>query len=185
MSSATRTCSGFCLGALVALLLVAPAAAHGDYVSSDPVKGDRLDKKPQHIEIVLSEAPVESSTITVFDGCGTDVTQATYVDGRSIHAVPQKSAGAGRWRVEYEIVSADDGHQTEGSFGFRVRGRCTEVAEPDATIGAPPDDDDDDGLAVDDTPVPVPDAPFPIIPALAIGGAAVVGIALLVRRGGA
>ncbi|MGI8775539.1 MAG: copper resistance CopC family protein [Actinomycetota bacterium] len=184
MSSATRTCIGLCLGALVALLLVAPAAAHGDYVSSDPVKGDRLDNKPQHIEIVLSEAPVESSTITVFDGCGIDVTQATYVDGRSIHAVPKKSAGKGRWRVGYEIVSADDGHQTEGSFGFRVKGQCTAEAEPDATIREP-DDDDEDGLAIDEGPVRGSDDTFPIVPVLAVAGVAVVGIALLARRGGA
>lgn len=183
-----RAAAAVTLAVVMAASMASTALAHGEHVHSDPEEGERLNKKPQHIALELSEAPVESSKIAVFDGCGTNVTQATYVDGNTIHAVPKKSAGRGKWKVEYEVVSAEDGHRTEGSYGFRVKGRCveeSEVVEPDATAAdadnSPGDDEEDEEL--DAGPASDTGDSFPVLPVLGLAAAALVGIAVLARRG--
>ncbi|HEV3472966.1 MAG TPA: copper resistance protein CopC, partial [Actinomycetota bacterium] len=81
----------------------------------------------------------------------------------------------GRWKVKYRTVSSIDGHLVAGSFSFHVGNKrpCREPEPgPTATVdvGAPgPSDDDDSGL--------------PIVPA-ALAGAAIVGVALVIRRMG-
>ena len=163
----------------VVLLLFAAtsgtALAHGDLESASPEAGDTVRRVPQKVVVTYAEAPTDDSLLQARDGCGRFVLDGVSVEGRSqIGAVGD--AQPGRWRVRYRVISAADGHLTQGSFTFMVKGRpkCDRrpTPGPTATDDTPTDpDDDDEG---------------PGFPTLALGavGVLLVGVALLVRLGG-
>jgi len=102
----------------------------------------------------------------VEDGCGTDVVTTAEVNEK--RAVAELASGEpGRWRVDYRVVSAVDGHPTDDRFSFRVAGK-PDCSDPDAA--PPPRKDAEDGSAT------------AII--VGLGGATVllVGVALVLRR---
>jgi methionine-rich copper-binding protein CopC len=110
------------LAALVGVLGPQSAFAHGEYTSSTPEKGAKLDAVPSEVVVSFSEAPVDANTFVVKDGCGRDVVNTATVEGRKILATT--SAGQpGAWLAEWDIVSAEDGHPSSGSLSFRVTGQ--------------------------------------------------------------
>ena len=176
---------------VVLLLVVAanwlsypPAGAHGELQETRPPQGATRDQPPRHIRITFTEAPTEDSVVKVTDGCGRDVVREQYLEDRTKHVfIRAGRAVPGEWTVSYRVLSAEDGHQTRGSYGLTVTGE-TDCSEPQA---APDPEPDDAGETGEDDPQVAPGSPtgdgadgFPIVPAL-IGAGILIGLATLVR----
>ena len=107
------------------LLATGPvAAAHGSLQSSDPGDGSSLDRAPSAVTLRFSERPDPGlSTVRVLDSSGRVVAggPARPVPGRPAELrVPLAGLPAGGYTVTWRIVSAVDGHRTDGVFGFGV-----------------------------------------------------------------
>jgi len=122
------------------LLSAATASAHAEFLDSEPKGGAKLDQAPTRVVIDFSEPPVSAREVVVQDGCRNDVVASAEVEDKQ--AVAELADGEpGRWRVIYRVVSAVDGHPTDGGFSFRV------VDSPDcsATDATPPPREERDG----------------------------------------
>jgi len=107
------------------LLATGPAAAaHGALQSSDPAGGSSLDRPPPAVTLRFTERPDPGlSTVRVLDSSGRVVAggPARPVPGRPAELrVPLAGLPAGGYTVAWRIVSAVDGHRTDGVFGFGV-----------------------------------------------------------------
>lgn len=163
------------------MVIAGPAAAHGDLVSTVPAEGEKLDEPTDHIIVELTETPQANASVQVTDGCNVDLTDEVFVTDKQLHVL-LNDGQPGTWDVSYRIISAEDGHKTTGGFAFKVKGaaECSDPApseEPQPTESAPPNDDVD---ARDQDPASDESGGLPIFP-LVIGGAALIGIAALVR----
>lgn len=127
-----------CLAALVLVCLAlfvpaAPAAAHDEFLGSDPAPGSTVDAAPAAVELTFSAPPSAlGSTVQVVDGAGTE-----WADGdlRIVDAVATQPLAPGMpdgtYTVQWRVVSSD-AHPIEGSFDFSVAAGST----PAATAGA-------------------------------------------------
>ena len=107
------------------LLATGPAAAaHGVLESSEPAGGSSLERAPAAVTLRFSERPDPGlSTVRVLDSGGRAVAggPARPVAGRPLELrVPLAELPAGGYTVSWRIVSAVDGHRTDGLFGFGV-----------------------------------------------------------------
>ena len=107
------------------LLATGPAAAaHGSLLSSEPAGGSSLDRAPAAVTLRFSERPDPNlSTVRVLDSGGRIVAggPARPVAGQPLELrVPTAGLPAGGYTVSWRIVSAVDGHRTDGVFGFGV-----------------------------------------------------------------
>jgi copper transport protein len=107
------------------LLATGPAAAaHGVLQSSEPAGGSSLERAPAAVTLRFSERPdPRLSTVRVLDSGGRVVAggPARPVAGRPLELrVPAAGLPAGGYTVTWRIVSAVDGHRTDGVFGFGV-----------------------------------------------------------------
>jgi copper transport protein len=107
------------------LLATGPAAAaHGVLESSEPAGGSSLERPPAAVTLRFSERPDPGlSTARVLDSGGRAVAggPARPVAGRPLELrVPLAGLPAGGYTVTWRIVSAVDGHRTDGVFGFGV-----------------------------------------------------------------
>ena len=100
------------------------AAAHGVLESSEPAGGSSLERAPAAVTLRFSERPDPGlSTVRVLDSGGRVVAggPAQPVAGRPLELrVPAAGLAAGSYTVTWRIVSAVDGHRTDGVFGFGV-----------------------------------------------------------------
>lgn len=142
---------------------------HATLLSSEPAKGSTLAASPARIYLVFSEE-IEPSLgrIRLVGPGGRVVALQAAGDPRNASALvgPVTTAlDAGRWRVEWRIVS-EDGHPIEGDFTFRVAGvraDTTDTTAPAPAALAPPRDSASPDSAtlesparstLDDVPVP-------------------------------
>jgi copper transport protein len=107
------------------LLATGPAAAaHGSLLSSEPAGGSSLERAPAAVTLRFSERPDPGlSTVRVLDSGGRAVAggPARPVPGRPLELrVPTAGLAAGGYTVSWRVVSAVDGHRTDGVFGFGV-----------------------------------------------------------------
>ena len=107
------------------LLVTGPAAAaHGVLQSSEPAGGSSLERAPAAVTLRFSERPdPRLSTVRVLDSGGRVVAggPAQPVAGRPLELrVPAAGLPPGGYTVTWRIVSAVDGHRTDGVFGFGV-----------------------------------------------------------------
>ena len=136
------------LGAAVAMLAsghARPALAarppfrmHATLLSSEPAKGSTVASSPPRIYLVFSEE-VEPSLgrIRLVGPDGGIVALEVAGDPRNASALvaPVRTPlGAGRWRVEWRVVS-EDGHPIDGDFTFRVAGARVDTT---TSAAAPP-----------------------------------------------
>ncbi len=144
-----RCLLAICWAALLALLLVAPAAAHANLVRSDPPAGAVLQAAPKEVVLEFSEELDPSfSRVQLFDSKSQVVNPGPGVvdaaDPRIMRLALQelpKGSYAAIWRAR----SAVDGHITEGSlpFGVGVEAAAGALIPPPgapdpATIPPPP-----------------------------------------------
>jgi copper transport protein len=118
---------GYLVPALAGLWLLATgpaAAAHGVLESSEPAGGSSLERAPAAVTLRFSERPdPDLSTVRVLDSGGRVVAggPAQPVAGRPLELRPPAAGlAAGSYTVTWRIVSAVDGHRTDGVFGFGV-----------------------------------------------------------------
>lgn len=167
-----------CLAGLA--LLPGPALAHAEKAVLDPQEGSRVERAPAEVTISFTEPPTTDARVVVVDGCGNQVQTAVAVSNREAVATIAAGAQPGRWRVAWDVISAVDGHATKGQARFTVAGEpdCSAQSpapaqtqpEPDQTRAAPAPPAGDEGG-------------FPLVP-LALGGAGIVAVALLLRLSG-
>ena len=172
------------LACLISPLLAAPALAHGDIESTRPQPEQVRKKGPSHVMVTFTEAPTEDGRMTVTDGCNENVKREQYVEGRTMHVLLKKGQ-PGTWNVSYAVISAVDGHKTNGKYSFTVKGEtdCSEPEpEPEVTEVDAPNDAEDVAADPDTSPTSGESGGIPIA-IVAVGFVALVGIALLVRMG--
>ena len=154
--------------ALVLLSFVATPRAfgHAERAATTPEVGARVDEVPGTVSVSYTEPPAGNPVFHVLDGCGDDVVEDLTVQDMTIDAT-LAGGQPGAWKVEWRVISGVDGHDTRDSYSFKVAGKkdCS-VAAP-----TPPDrDDSEDGGSGAGVLLPV-----------AIGGAALIGLALFLR----
>jgi methionine-rich copper-binding protein CopC len=178
MGSAVRRSAVVTAGVVVALSVGAPALGHADLEETTPSANSRLGKPPREVKLVLAEPPGPGSTLRVRDGCRANVVEDVVADeGESILSATLARGEPGRWRVRFESVSAVDGHFVRGAFKFTVAGthRCGEKKNGGARGS------DRQGPHNRDPREDSDNSSLPVVP-LALGTAALVGIALVARR---
>ena len=177
------------LGAVAAFLLAiaSPVWGHGEEIKTDPKRNAELQRPPAAVSIQLTEAATEDAVMKVTDGCNEDVAAHIAVSGETItaHLVKGKP---GRFRVQWKVISAVDGHPTDGNFAFTVAG--SRDCSPDNGGGGNGSNDDDDGDAADTDQGGAGAAPtsaegdddssFPIVP-VALGAVGIIAIGLGAR----
>lgn len=167
-----------------AALFQGTALAHGDLESTIPEADSKLKKPTDHIIINFTEPPAKASSVEVVDGCKDDIIEEVDFEERVAHVFLSEGQ-PGRWKVSYQVVSAADGHKTDGSYSLTVAGKadCSDKGggKDDANGG----DDDSDGTG--SGPSAGGDDPdeegssFPVVPVI-IGTAVLLALALLARR---
>lgn len=181
MGSALRRIVVVAAGGAIALSLCVPALGHADVEEMTPAANSRVGKPPREVKLVLAEPPGPGSTLRVRDGCRANVVEDVTADeDESILSAALARGEPGRWRVGFQSVSAVDGHLVRGSFKFTVAGRrrCGEDKDK-GDVGSNrrgPQAGDTRGDSDESD-----DSSLPAVP-LALGTAALVGIALVARR---
>ena len=178
MGSAVRLLAVLTAGGAIALFGAAPAWGHAKVTETTPSANSRVGKAPREVKLVLAEPPGPGSTVVVRDGCDSNVAEDIVASEEHSTLTAALTRGEpGQWRVRFASVSAVDGHLVKGSFKFSVAGkhRCdqgkTKVAQGSNRLRSSADDRRDDSGG----------SSLPIVP-LALGTAALVGIALVARR---
>ncbi len=112
------------VAASVLILMGGAAAAHANYVKSNPASDARLTKPPTEIRVTFSETPdARGSDVAVLDTSGNrldkrDVSLVT--DEPNTLRVSLGAIGDGGYLVSWTTTSAVDGHETKGAFAFAV-----------------------------------------------------------------
>ena len=106
--------------AVVVLALPSPAGAHAAYRASDPADEERVASPPASVWAEFTEPVTLDSRLEVYDSCGVRVDGGdSQVTGYRI-TVSMDGEHAGTHTVTFAVVSAVDGHLTQGSFTFDV-----------------------------------------------------------------
>jgi methionine-rich copper-binding protein CopC len=173
--------------AVAACLLVTagPAWGHGKEIKTDPKRNAVLGRPPAAVSLTLTEKPTENVSFEVLDGCKEDLVAHIALSGEKMTAHLSKGS-PGDYQVRWKVVSAVDGHPTDGTFGFRVKG-APDCATDDKDNEADADDGSGNGAAGGNAAPPTvsndDDSSFPIVP-VGLGVAAVIAIALGARFAG-
>ncbi|HKI65909.1 MAG TPA: copper resistance protein CopC [Solirubrobacterales bacterium] len=115
----------------------ASAFAHASLIGSEPLAGATLGAAPETVRLSLSEKPEASLSEIEVLGAGGQPEQR----GRARQApgdpltfeVPLRRLGKGVYTVSWKVISAVDGHLTEGMFAFGVRVSPSGVAAGEGT----------------------------------------------------
>jgi methionine-rich copper-binding protein CopC len=166
MSTRSKAATILAMALAMCWVLAGIALSHGEIASSDPEADAVLDQIPPEVSVTYTETPADSSKFVVKDGCGDEVGTGVAVKGKAL--VAQVSDGQpGTWTVTWDVLSAEDGHETHGSISFKVQ------AKPDCSGGGSPTTS-----TTDETPKSFP----VIVVVVAVIGVLLVALALLVRR---
>lgn len=122
--SITRALSALVACSLLAACNAPAALAHASFEGSSPTPGTRVGSAPGQVMLRFNEAlNRQLSTAAVYNAqterrvaAGASVSQAL-----EIVLTPAQPLPRGSYRVEWHSVSADDGHELEGSFSFGVQ----------------------------------------------------------------
>jgi copper resistance protein C len=157
------------------LAIPAVASAHVELISSSPEAGTNLESAPTEVTVSFNEElNPDHSTFTVTDAGGNEVgageVDQTVAD-RNVMRGDVSISDPGVYTVSYTVAGLD-GHEIEGTFSFGFN--------TDATIPEPTGGEHDEGP---DTALPYGQlSPLPVVGALLIGLAAVLGVRRLVLR---
>lgn len=111
------------LGAtVIAAAIAAPSAAmaHASLASSDPEEGAKVQVMPGQVSLTLTEPVQKASFVGVTSEDGARVTSETIdVLDDTVTTTIDKPAPAGKYKMTYQIVSADE-HTVTGTINFEV-----------------------------------------------------------------
>ena len=130
------------VAASVLILMGGAAAAHANYVKSNPASDAQLTKPPTEVRITFSETPdARGSDVAVLDTSGKrldnrDVTLVT--DEPNTLRVSLGAIGDGGYLVSWTTLSAVDGHETKGAFAFAVNAPLPQFTKDFAPSTPPP-----------------------------------------------
>jgi len=98
--------------------------AHSYLVTAEPPIGSELAKSPDHLLLTYSE-PIDPhfSSFTLYDAQGkklSDLTPALQDGGLQVLLPLQTPLVSGVYTMAWHVISATDGHITEGTFPFSV-----------------------------------------------------------------
>jgi copper transport protein len=126
--------------ASVLVLMGGAAAAHANYVKSNPASDARLTKPPTEVRVTFSEPPdARGSDVAVLDSSGNrlDKRDVTLVsDEPNTLRVSLGAVGDGGYVVSWRALSSVDGHETKGAFAFAVNAPLPSIG--DIGPSAPP-----------------------------------------------
>ena len=117
------------------------AAAHANYVKSNPASDARLTKAPTDVRVTLSEPPdARGSDLAVLDVDGKrldnrDVTLVT--DEPNTLRVTVTGLGDGGYLVAWTALSAVDGHETKGVIAFSVNAPLPPIKDVGPSVPPP------------------------------------------------
>ena len=129
------------LGVVLSLLVAPSASAHAAYESSDPSNGATVSSPPSRITAQFTEPLVSGSKLEVYDPCGAQVDGGdSFVAGDQL-TISMSADKQGAYRIRFSVVSAVDGHPTNGEFGFTSTGGapCEQPEEEDPAGEEPVD----------------------------------------------
>lgn len=119
----------------------ASSLAHGLIDSTNPQKGARLERQPRRVAVTLTEQPTDARLV-VRDGCGNKVSGDSKRQGATVGAIVA-GGRPGKWSLQFNAVSSEDGHLSKGGFSFRVTGdgNCNQQSEDenDGPVESPAD----------------------------------------------
>src|SRR5512145_357628 len=123
-------------GGLVVLLAHASAWAHAVPTTMRPAANAVLPQPPQEIRIRFSERlEARASSLQVFDAHGSRLGHETAVVAPTdpwLYHLALPAIEAGVYTVSWRVMSADDGHVTEGTYIFAV-GETTNAESHEAS----------------------------------------------------
>ncbi|HKY51198.1 MAG TPA: copper resistance protein CopC [Candidatus Limnocylindria bacterium] len=126
--------------AAVLLGLGGAAAAHANYVRSNPAADAQLKRPPTEVRVTVSESPdARGSDIAVLDAAGrrVDLGDVTVVSNEAnTLRVSLGEIADGGYIVAWTALSTVDGHQTKGAFAFSVNAPLPAIGDIGPT--APP-----------------------------------------------
>jgi methionine-rich copper-binding protein CopC len=117
------------LGIVLAAALAVPALvfAHADYDHSVPDKDEVVPESPPQIDVYFKQEVFKqegANYVRVFDDAGTQVSEGDGVvdddDRTHISAALQPDLPPGRYIVQWQTLSDEDGDSDDGSFCFFV-----------------------------------------------------------------
>jgi copper transport protein len=125
----------FVLASVLALWLAGTAPrtafAHAVPVTSSPAPNAMLSEGPREITVRFSErVEARASSLEVFDARGSRIDAGNAVVDTAdpwLYRVTLQPVAAGVYTISWRVMSADDGHVTEGSYVFAV-GETASVA---------------------------------------------------------
>lgn len=132
-TSLWRSRIAFALALLFLLVNARPVSAHAVLVDSFPAANSTITSLPGEIHLSFSE-PLEPAfaRVTLFDSLGNAIPlRASYMDWENGNTLvqPVNREADDLYTVRWSVVSAADGHQSEGSFSF-VLGSSAASASP-------------------------------------------------------
>jgi methionine-rich copper-binding protein CopC len=110
------------LGALLALGLAATADAHAKLIKSDPPAGGVV-KDRRTLKLTFNESlAAKLSGAEVKDSTGKTIAATTLIGqgNKGLAVLLKQPLKAGAYRVDWRVVTSDDGHRTTGSLPFKV-----------------------------------------------------------------
>ena len=132
-----------CLAALLLACLAlfasaAPAAAHDEFLGSNPAPGSTVDTAPAAVELTFSASPSAlGSTVQVLDAAGTQWAEGDLKIQDTVATQPLATGMPdGTYTVQWRVVSSD-AHPIEGSFDFSVAAGSTATAPAGAGVSTP------------------------------------------------
>jgi copper resistance protein C len=157
------------------LAFPAVASAHVELISSSPEAGTNLDAAPTEVTVTFDdELDPDHSAFTVTDADGNEVGSGEVdltVADRNVMRGEVSVSDPGVYTVNYTVAGVD-GHEIDGTFSF---GYNTDATIPEPTGGEHHEDPD--------TALPYGQpSPLPVVGALLIGLAAVLGVRRLGLR---
>jgi methionine-rich copper-binding protein CopC len=125
----------------VAMLVLAPPAfGHAAYKESSPADESTVSSPPSEVWAEFTEPVTDESFLLVFDPCGRQVDNGDSAPSGFRVTVTMSGGAAGKYRVEFHVISELDGHHTNGDFTFTSTGgeACpgTEAPEEESAGGA-------------------------------------------------
>lgn len=96
-----------------------PAAAHADFVGSNPASGSVVKRPPTEITLRFSES-VQVNAVKVLDGNATEIPSRNIATGNRVSVIPARTLPKGAYAVTWSVVS-EDGHTVNGAAAFGVR----------------------------------------------------------------
>jgi methionine-rich copper-binding protein CopC len=113
------------VGACLVLWTGGVVAAHARYVRSEPPENASLSTAPESVTIWFTELLDQAgSSITVTDGSGATASQGAIEllpgDNKAMRIALRANLSLGQYSVKWRTLSAEDGEEADGSFGFSV-----------------------------------------------------------------